>query len=106
MTHHLRVATVAMAAAAIVIPNAANAASIFERLLSSSAAANSRSAPVAFADVAKEVAPDTFQIDPRAVQGRRLVLGAAEAGKRICVGAWRKGDCFGVYIEKDVPQTS
>ena len=34
------------------------------------------------------------------------MLGAAEAGKRICVGAWRKGDCFGVYIEKDVPQTS
>jgi hypothetical protein len=104
MTYHLRIATVAMAAAAIVIPNAANAASIVERLLSSSAAANSRSAPVAFADVAKEVAPDTFQIDPRAVQGRRLVLGSAEAGKHICVGAWRKGSCFGVYIDKDVPQ--
>jgi hypothetical protein len=105
MTYHLRIATVAMTAAAIVIPNAANAASIFERLLTSSAAVNSRSAPVAFADVAKEVAPDTFQIDPRAVQGRRLVLGSAEVGKRICVGMWRKGDCFGVYIEKDVPQT-
>jgi hypothetical protein len=105
MTYHLRIATAALAAAAIVIPNTANAASIFERLLSSSAAANARSAPVAFADVAKEVAPDTFQIDPRAVQGRRLVLGSAEAGKRICVGAWRKGECFGVYIEKDVTQT-
>jgi hypothetical protein len=74
-------------------------------LLSASSATNARSAPVAFADVAKEVAPDTFQIDPRAVQGRRLVLGAAETGKRICIGAWRKGGCFGVYIEKDVPQT-
>ncbi|MEA2786537.1 MAG: hypothetical protein QOF71_2641 [Candidatus Eremiobacteraeota bacterium] len=103
MTNHQRIATVAMAAAAIVIPNAANAASIFERFLSSATAANSRSEAIAFADVAKEVAPDTFQIDPRAVQGRRLALGAAEAGKRICVGAWRKGGCFGLYIEKDVP---
>jgi hypothetical protein len=105
MTNHVRVATAALATAAIVIPNAANAASIFERFLSSSAAANSRSAAVAFADVAKEVAPDTFQIDPRAVQGRRLVLGTTETGKRVCVGAWRKDNCFGVYIEKNVPQT-
>ena len=105
MTNHVRVATVALAAAAIVIPNAANAASIFERFLSSSAGANAQSAVVAFADVAKEVAPDTFQIDPRAVQGRRLVLGSTETGKRVCVGAWRAGGCFGVYIEKDVPQT-
>ena len=105
MTNHMRVATVALATAAIVVPNAANAASIFERLLSSSAAANSRSTAVAFADVAKEVDTDTFQIDPRAVQGRRLVLGTTETGKRVCVGAWRNGGCFGVYIEKDVPQS-
>jgi hypothetical protein len=105
MTNPVRVATVALAAAAIIIPNAANAASIFERFLSSSAGANSRSTAVAFADVAKEVAPDTFQIDPRAVQGRRLVLGSTETGKRVCVGAWRMGGCFGVYIEKDIPES-
>ncbi|MDQ6940960.1 MAG: hypothetical protein M3169_00390 [Candidatus Eremiobacteraeota bacterium] len=70
MTNSMRIATVAMAGAAIIIPNAANAASIVERLLSSSAAANSRSEPVAFADVAKEVAPGTFQIDSRAVPAR------------------------------------
>jgi hypothetical protein len=104
MTNIRRLATAALTAGAIVVPTAAYATPLLERFFAAGAGVNARSAGVAFTDVAREVAPDTFQIDPRAVQGRRLILGATEAGKRICVGVWRKSNCYGVFIEKDVPQ--
>jgi hypothetical protein len=98
----IRVPSLALAAfatAMIVLPSAACAVPLVERLLSSTAASSSRSPGVSVADVAKEVAPQTFQIDPRAVQGRRLIIDAGDAGKLLCIGAWRKGVCFGIYVE-------
>ena len=98
----IRVPSLALAAftaAIVILPGAACALPLVDRLLSSATGSTSRSPGVALTEVAKEVAPQTFQVDPRSIQGRRLVLDAGDAGKRICIGAWRMSACFGIYIE-------
>jgi hypothetical protein len=91
-------------AAAIVFPAAASAGGV--RLpfsLNPSLGGVTKLSPaVTVQDVGKEVIPGVFQVDPRAIKGKRLVLAGSDpnAGIAVCIGSLSKlGTCIGVYID-------
>ena len=51
-------------------------------------------------EVGKEVAPGVFQVDPKSIRGKLLVVtpGAGVAQKGICIGVWTDGKCEGNYV--------
>lgn len=62
---------------------------------------NARSASVNLSAVGKEVSPGMFEVDPKSVRAKRLVLsgGGGQAVRSICIGKWKNGECKGILIE-------
>lgn len=63
---------------------------------------NKLSPAVTVQDVGKEVTPGLFQVDPRTVKGKRLVLARTDPNTAVavCIGSVSKlGNCIGVYVD-------
>jgi hypothetical protein len=100
-------ASLAMAAALVSPPGIASSAEQTLRaapapvLLDGGVAA--RSGAVSLREVGKQVARGVFEVDPKRLAGRRLVVtrdDAVDLVIKICIGEWSaSGACNGFYIE-------
>jgi hypothetical protein len=104
MTRFAKLAAPALVAAAIILPTAARADGLVRTLQGALLGERQRSA-VTLASVAKELQPGVYEVDPRAVMGRRVVFSAnGPASQLVCIGHWAKNACNGILIDTR-PQT-
>jgi|GEM_PF-6039819 len=99
MNRIANVAVPALLTAAIIIPTAARAGGILGTLQGVLLGDRQRSA-VTLASVAKELEPGVFEVDPKAIMGRRVVFSpAGPAPQLVCIGRWTKNACSGILID-------
>ncbi|MDB5070220.1 MAG: hypothetical protein JWM87_1331 [Candidatus Eremiobacteraeota bacterium] len=104
MNRLAKLAAPALVAAAIILPTAARADGLVRTLQGALLGERQRSA-VTLASVAKELQPGVYEVDPRAVMGRRVVFSAnGAASQLVCIGHWSKNACNGILIDTR-PQT-
>ena len=98
MTHLAKTAAAALLAATITLPAAARAGIL--DLVQSAALEQRQARGITLDSVGKEVEPGIFQVDPRAVAGRRIVFSAtAAAPQLICFGSWGSHVCKGILVD-------
>ena len=98
MTSHLTFAAAAFFAACAVLPVVASAT---ESEPSARGYFTIAARPaVQLRTVAREVAPDVFEVDPDAIKGKRLVVpsGSGSGNWVACLGKWKGGECNGLYL--------
>jgi hypothetical protein len=94
----------AVLAAALVIPTVAQAGGVLGTLQGLLLGERQRSA-VTLASVGKELEPGVFEVDPKAVMGRRVVFSpSGPAPQLVCIGHWAKNACNGILVDTR-PQT-
>jgi hypothetical protein len=98
MTHIAKIAAAGMLAASITVPAAAQAGVL--DLVQSTVLGQRQAHGITLDSVGKEVEPGIFQVDPRAVAGRRIVFSPAAAPPQlICFGSWGNGICKGILVD-------
>jgi len=65
-----------------------------------------KSPTVSIRAVGKEVAPGVYQVDPKSIQGKRLLMPTAGSGTAlvkvgVCIGVWhkKKERCIGIWVQ-------
>jgi hypothetical protein len=105
MTRFAKLAAPALVAAAIVLPTAARADGGLLRTVQGALLGERQRSAVTLASVAKELQPGVYEVDPRAVMGRRVVFSpGGPAAQLVCIGHWVKNSCNGILVDTR-PQT-
>jgi hypothetical protein len=97
MTHLAKPAAAALLAAAVAVPATARAGAL--DFLANVALEQRQAHGIALDSVGKEVSPGVFQVDPRAVTGRRIVFSATSPPQLICFGSWSASLCKGILVD-------
>jgi hypothetical protein len=98
MSYRTKIVAAALLAAAVTSPVATRAGIL--QLAGDAVLAERQAHGITLDSVGKEVSPGVFQVDPRAVTGRRIVFSpTASPPQLICFGSWNGSICKGILVD-------